>query len=476
MDDREPNVYRNAALLLAANTYRVICNAALFLIIARFLGSAELGRYQFALSFAALFGVAVHLGLNDLIIRSVAAAKEKAGYYLTHAFFIKSLVGIVITGVTVGAIALSGKPPAVRELVAVAAVTFSMVTGLDTVVVAFFYAFEKMAYVLALGVLRSTLLIGLGAAAVFAGAGARGVLWALLVIEIIYFVLAFILMRARLGVKFERLKLSDVPTFVREGVPFALNGVFVIIYGQLHYTLLGFWAGDAATGEYTAAAKPVTFLAFVPSAVTQALFPFLSRKYATSPDDVGPPLGKTIRYLLVLSIPAALFAFLRAGEIVRILFGPEYTESVIILRILALAVPVIFCGYPLWAAMNAIRREKQNTAVTGVAVVVNVAANVVLIPIFGPIGAAVSYVATEAIQNFIRVILVHKYIGAFGLIKNAAAVIPAATFLTVLLLMPFSMNVFVEILLYGFLYVAAIIVTRGVSFDEILSIVRRRRS
>ncbi len=185
MSGKEPDVFRNAALLVASNIYRVACNAALFLIIARFLGSAELGQYQFALSFAALFGVAVHLGLNDMIIRQVAVFRERASYYLTHAFFVKSVLGVLITAVTVGAIVAGGKPRAVRELVALAAVTVSMVAGLDTIIVAFFYAYERMSYVLALGIIRGTLLAGLGAAAVFAGTGARGVLWALLVVEVV---------------------------------------------------------------------------------------------------------------------------------------------------------------------------------------------------------------------------------------------------------------------------------------------------
>jgi O-antigen/teichoic acid export membrane protein len=227
-----------------------------------------------------------------------------------------------------------------------------------------------------------------------------------------------------------------------------------------------------ATGEYTAAAKPVNFLSFIPSAVTQAFFPFLSRRYATSPNDVARPLGKTVRYLLALSVPAALFAFLRADELVYALFGSQYAESIIILRMLAFAVPVVFCGYPLWAAMNAIRREKQNTAVTGSAVVVNVAANVILIPLFGPIGAAVAYVATEATQNVIRTALLYKYIGGFGLVRNAAAVVPATVVLTSLLLLPFDINVFLEIPAYGVIYAAVILLTRGVSYKELLAIIR----
>jgi O-antigen/teichoic acid export membrane protein len=142
------------------------------------------------------------------------------------------------------------------------------------------------------------------------------------------------------------------------------------------------------------------------------------------------------------------------------------------LRFLAFAVPIVFCGYPLWAAMNAIRREKQNTTVTGLAVAVNVAANVVLIPLFGPIGAAISYVATEATQNVIRTALLYKYVGGFGLISNAAAVFPATVVLSVLLLLPFELNVFLEIPAYGIIYIAVILLTRGVSYKELLAIIR----
>ena len=61
-NDVGPNrVVANAAYLLATNAYRIILNMAIFFVIARVLGAEELGRYAFALSYATLFSVAVHL-------------------------------------------------------------------------------------------------------------------------------------------------------------------------------------------------------------------------------------------------------------------------------------------------------------------------------------------------------------------------------------------------------------------------------
>ena len=177
-------------------------NMALFFVVARVIGASELGRYSFAISYASLFSVAVHLGLNDLIVRQVAVHKEQSRKYFTGAVLVKIAAGIIVTAVTTLAIGVSGKPTAVQELVLAAALSTSLVAGVETVVVAFFYAYERMSYILVQGIMRATLNAVAGIGAALLGWGARGILWGFLAVEFVCAVYALVFVKTRLSVWF----------------------------------------------------------------------------------------------------------------------------------------------------------------------------------------------------------------------------------------------------------------------------------
>jgi len=464
----------NAAFLLGTNAGRILFNAALFFVIARVLGAAELGRYSFAVSYAALFAVVVHLGLNDLIIRQVAVRRADGPRYFTLALIVKSVLGVVITAVTALAVAASGKPAAVQEMVLAAALTATLVTGLETIVVSFFYAHERMAYVLTLSVVKSGLNAAVGIGAALAGWGARGILWGFLGVETVCAVLVFVWARHKLDLRFVAVRAAEFPRLLFQSLPFALNGVFITIYQQLHYSLLSFFVGDVATGVFTAAAKLITFLNFIPSALTQALYPYLSRLAAGAGPDPRPPMMRWARYLALISFPTGLYFLLRAPAVVNLVYGTGYGDAARILAVLGLTIPFTFATYPFAVALNAIHRERANTAVVAGAAVINVAANLTLIPRLGALGAAYALLATEASQSVARLILVRRWMGPLGaavtFLRVAAPLVPVAL---ALLFLPVRGPVYVEIPCVAALYLAGAFATRALRLDDVRNILHR---
>lgn len=424
-------VWANAAYLFAANIWRVLVNMAVFFVIARVIGSAELGRYAFALSFATLFAIAADLGFNDLIIRDVASHRLHAGPYLGTAFVVRAALGTIAAGATVLAAGLSGKPAAVQELVCAAALTTALVSGVETAAVALFYAYERMSYVLALGLFKSTANASVGITAALAGFGARGILWGFLLVESVSALTAFYLVRFRLGVRMNFPNFRGIGQLIVKSLPFGLNGIFITIYMQLHYSLLSFFKGDVITGNYAAAAKLVTFLAFVPSALTQAVYPYLSRLAASPDRSARGPAATTLRFLTLIAFPTATFLYLRAGVVVASIYGAKYTAADILLKTIALAIPFVFANYPLAVALNAVRRERANTVVAAAGAAVNVATNFVFIPLWGGAGAAAAYVLTEGVQAVARGILARRWVGPLGFGRTVTPIIISTAVLAV---------------------------------------------
>ncbi|HUU57757.1 MAG TPA: flippase [bacterium] len=468
-------VVANAAYLLATNAYRILLNMAIFFVIARVLGAEELGRYAFALSYATLFSVAVHLGLNDLIIRQVAVNKADGPLYFTVAVIFKLIMGVLVTAATAVTIGVSGKPTAVQELVLAAALTTSLVSGVETVVVSFFYAHERMSYVLVLGIMRVTLNAVVGIGAVLAGLGARGVLWGFLAVETVVAAFAFWWVRRRLGIRFARVAVRDFGPLLWRSLPFGLNGIFITVYMQLHFSLLSFFSGDAATGVYAAAAKLVTFLCFIPAALTQALYPYLSRLAAGEGDGPRRPAVRSIRYLALISFPAALYLFFRAGPVVSLVYGDEYAGAARLLAVLALTLPFVFATYPAAVALNAVRRERANTAVAAGAAAVNVAANLILVPFLGPLGAALAFLATESSQSIARQVLLRLFVGPLHLVRNLARVVPPVAIMGLAMYFTRPLPLYAEFPVLAAVYVAAALATRAVGPEDLATILRRNR-
>ncbi|MHB1712638.1 MAG: hypothetical protein ACYCV7_14780, partial [Acidimicrobiales bacterium] len=85
-----------------------------------------------------------------------------------------------------------------------------------------------------------------------------------------------------------------------------------------------------------------------------------------------------------------------AGPLVRILFGPQFGASAPVLEVLALVVPLRLVNSLLGTALTATDRQALRTRAVCAGAVLNLVANLALIPIFGYWGAVGSTLGTEA--------------------------------------------------------------------------------
>jgi O-antigen/teichoic acid export membrane protein len=97
-------------------------------------------------------------------------------------------------------------------------------------------------------------------------------------------------------------------------------------------------------------------------------------------------------------VAAAAVVAAAAGPLTALVLGADYGESAAVLRILALGLPLLFVDVlAVWLAYAA-GKERGVVAVSGVALVANLALNAVLIPALDVRGAAIATVASEAVN------------------------------------------------------------------------------
>ena len=182
-------------------------------------------------------------------------------------------------------------------------------------------------------------------------------------------------------------------TWLTLSVP--MMGVFLVTKGLGDSDLYFLeWLGDeAAVGHYAAAITSAHVLLLVQTSVVALYAPLLGRD-TRSDGQAGLVLREGGRIMAVVQVPVVIGLAL-AAPLVLGLFGPTYPDAAPVLRWIAL-------GNGAWAlaALPALwlQYEGRGAAVVGVALAtlaVDSLLNLLLIPRFGPVGAAASSAATS---------------------------------------------------------------------------------
>lgn len=196
----------------------------------------------------------------------------------------------------------------------------------------------------------------------------------------------------------ERVKIKAV---FKDSWPFAFAALFHLIYFQSDIIILKYLKGDQAAGYYSVAFMILTAVLIFPSVVYQkVLLPRLHRWAHDDRDKFHSVYKKGNFIMAVMGIIAMLLTWLLAPIFIPLLFGEKYEYSVDILNITALSIPILFVASSVGAVLVTKENMKIKVKVMFFVAVLNLALNIIFIPIYGELGAAV----TTVISNFILLV------------------------------------------------------------------------
>jgi O-antigen/teichoic acid export membrane protein len=371
---------RGSAVKLGAEIAGRVLALLTTLLIARSLGVTEFGV------FATLSGIAVILAeVGDMGLHVAASRALPAG---TLALAPLLRARLLLTGLIAAvALALVGAwPPLTPLFLYFAFAGWSeflgvALRGLDA-------RGSEAAVILAL---RAGGLV-LAAIAVSAGAGLRGVSWALAVSPLPAVALGAVLL-GRLPRPAAR-PAPSVFSVLRSSFPLAVNGVLALASLRVEVLVLAALRGAREAGLFAAAMKVVEVLNMVPAAVNAGAMPALTREGLRGD---GPVRARTAGSVALVAVPAAAGLLIVAPELTVGVFGAEFAPAAAPLRVLAAAVVVLFMNSVLLHALLAAGRAGWLPVLTGVRVVVALCAAFALAPRFGELGAAAGFLGAELV-------------------------------------------------------------------------------
>lgn len=193
--------------------------------------------------------------------------------------------------------------------------------------------------------------------------------------------------------------------------PFGMGGIFYLIYYQSDIILLKYLVGAEAAGIYNVAFLVMSAVYLLPSVVYQKfMLPKLHRWANFDKERFYDTYRRGSLLMLTGGTVAMLFLWGVLPWVIPAVFGVDYQGAVLLLQILAFAAPVRFLASSLSSVLTAKNLMKMKIGIMGLAALLNIAINLILIPTYGELGAAVATLITELILLLAFYMAVTKYV------------------------------------------------------------------
>jgi O-antigen/teichoic acid export membrane protein len=385
---------QTSLLYFSSKIFASLLGALATVYIARILGAEPLGVYNLVIGLVSWFAILGRVGISKAIAKRVSEGSDKGEYVVAGTIVILSMFMFVTAIIVLFRDQIVGYVgyPATGYVISILFVVLlnglvnSLLTGLHLVHISGVLSplrtgGRALAQV-------SLIIAGVSTASLFIG----HIVGYLAVIGIgIYYVMRNVpkLSQPKQG------HFEDLFDFAKFSW---LGSLQSRMFSYTDIIVLGFFVSSGLVGVYAVAWNVAHFFILFSGALSTTLFPEMS-SISTQNDSqaVGRIVEQSLSFGGLFLIPGFLGGTILGERVLRI-YGPEFPKGVTILTLLILA--NLFMGYQdqLLNTLNAVDRPELAFRVNIVFVGFNLSLNVVLIYLYGWIGAAIATTVSVAIS------------------------------------------------------------------------------
>ena len=381
----------------------------------RLLGPVGTGQFAFVVALYGVFELISRFGLDTLLTREVARNRELSNRYLTNVCALRTFIWVLTTLAMFAVTFIFWQVDRITATEVTTIVIFALAmlfAGYSDALSAAFHAYEKMEYPASLTTISALLRAGLGALVLLLGWGLPAIAWVAVFTVIVQCVWFYVTLRRSLfSWKWE----WDFPLqrwMFMNGFPFMVNSLLSNILLNIDIWLLRLLSGEVASGLYSVALKYRFGITILPSMFNFAVFPLFSRYARQTGDGLMGAYRLSVRLLTVLSVPIAFCATILAQPLVLLVGGAEFVGieesftllnrtfaytggSDLALKVVIWTIVFNFINSVTQYVLIALDQQRYLTKAFALVVLFNIGGNVLFIPLFGYVGAALVTILSE---------------------------------------------------------------------------------
>ncbi|MFA5014846.1 MAG: flippase [Actinomycetota bacterium] len=388
--------------------------------IAQTLGQADYGKFVFAFTFVAMFGSITSMGLRTITVREIAEDKNKVSIFLGKILTLRFFLALIVVVAVFFAVNLMHYPQITKIIVYIVSLTVIFNT-ISSAFIDTFQAYEMMEYVAYTQFISGIVLTALSVIVLYIGYRLIGLTLVYCFGSFLALVVAALYLFRKITIPRITIDFSLWKQSLYKGAPFFYPSLVTSIGAKIGIIFLSKMSGDISVGIYGAANNLVEKLVMIPDGVGTAIFPTMATVYKSSKNDAAHLFQRFFLYLFLIALPIAVGTTILATPIIISIYGVEYQESILILQILIWWLLFTFLAMIQSYALGAIHQEKKAAMSSYIASPFCIVLNLLLIPHFKHIGAAISSAIAGVISFVILSIFIKKYL-INNLFKNKAFV------------------------------------------------------
>ena len=418
LSETKQKVVRNLFWAVTGKVVTLLGSLLVGIFVARYLGPEQYGLMNYVVSFVALFQVFASFGLDNIEIREESKCKgtgEKgrvpgveANTILGTAFGLR-LIFAAITMLLVILIAWLFEADTFTKWM-ITLYSLSMIMNTFGVIRNYFTSIVWNEYIVKTEISRTII-----------GALIKVILL-LLHAPLAWFIAATLfdtiliaggyLLSYRKQIASPRLWTFDLPTakyLIRESVPVLLSGAAVVFYQRIDQLMIGNMIDNESVGYYSVAGSFIAILGFIPSVLSQTITPILVQLFGTDKEQYKQKAQLFMNVTIWLCVLMCIAVCLCAYPLIRYTYGIQYLPAVSILRV-AVFREIFLAQSQVTGSMILSEHIQKPVAWRNIiGCFVCIGLNVLLIPRYGAMGAAVVSILTALFTGFISHLIIPTY-------------------------------------------------------------------
>lgn len=378
--------------MLAGNAAATVTSMIASVVLARYLGVTDYGRYSLIFLYAALFGGLASFGLDDILTRELSRGRHATERLVGNAVSVR----LVLSGVAVLTCALLARVGEPDPAVAWGTVVAVLPLLLSAVYVPLWSLLAaRMEYPLREAIVVGSRVVELAAlvASAVSGAGLLALVGVTAAAQTVPLALTLWLLRDRVRLA-PRWDVPTVKALVAQAAPLGAASAVALVYGRVDGLLLARLAGYEAVGLYSAAYKILNLALTLPYVVNAAVFPVMAR-VEEDRATVQVVFQRAFDYLTLAALPLGIAGLVLGPSLITLVYGSGFESAAAPLRVLLWAAGLMFATRTCRQLLVAGGQQTAHLALLIGGALLNVALNLWWIPQAGLVGAAWATLGAE---------------------------------------------------------------------------------
>jgi O-antigen/teichoic acid export membrane protein len=388
------------------------------IILGKELGPDGLGVYTLAFTFYTLGINFAAFGIGPAMTKYVAQFLDDQS--TIRKYVSSGMTSSILTGTLMGIALLFSAPyiagsffhvPELGLLIQLIAVAFPFI-AIQKVVLGTLNGFRRMHLFALLNIVQNVSIVGVSVILVLGlNMGVLGGVLGLVGPTMVISLVSLTLIRGSLDLELglhHRLVVWETTVF---GFYVVLANSISFINGQIGNILIGFYLTPSEVGIYAVAVLFSTVLTLLPSSIQLVTAAATANLYGKNDiPGIRRLVFSTIRKMFLISAGIALLLVILGPLAISILFSPEFGAAYTPLLILLLGNTIYSSYMAVGATLTNIGKVHIISRISAIGCVLNVTLTVLLVPVFGIIGAAMAQAATLLTNYAINLTVINRYL------------------------------------------------------------------